>query len=333
MFNGYVLYLQAVTTPNPFVKLPKLPFHKSLLLIFCLRLYFPFSFFKLFFLRRSWLFSQGGSLLRLFSCGCSDYFSGDSGYFSAAAHCSGYFSAVAHCFGYFPRVAHCSGYFPGDACGLGYFPGALVIFLRRLTALVIFPGRWLFSCGGSLLWLFSRGGLVIFPRMLAALVISRRMLAASVISRGGSLLWLFFRWLRLFSCGGSGYFPAAAPVISLRWLWLFSRGGSLLWLFSCGGSGYFPAAATLIIVFWTYFYLYKKICPNYFYFWTYELQISLFMSKFLLNFAVFKHISVVLDLYSHFFGHKILFIPDYVQTPSITSISLSNIHKLIYCTE
>ena len=142
MFNGYVLYLQAVTTPNPFVKLPKLPFHKSPLLIFCLRLRFPFSFFKLFF-----------------------------------------------------------------------------------------------------------------------------------------------------------------------------------------------AAAALIILFWTYFYLYKKICPNNFYFWTYELQISLFMSKFLLNFAVFKHISVVLDLYSHFFGHKILFIPDYVQTPSITSIVLSNIHKLIYCTE
>lgn len=287
MFNGYVLYLQAVTTPNPFVKLPKLPFHKSLLLIFCLRLYFPFSFFKLFFLRRSWLFSRGGSLLRLFSCGCSDYFSGDSGYFSAAA--------------------------------LIIFPVAPVIFPRQLTALVIFPG-----------WLTAP---VIFPGMLAA--------------------WLFFRWLRLFSCGGSGYFPGvahcfgyfsaaahcsgyfprAAPVISLRWLWLFSRGGSLLWLFSCGGSGYFPAAATLIIVFWTYFYLYKKICPNYFYFWTYELQISLFMSKFLLNFAVFKHISVVLDLYSHFFGHKILFIPDYVQTPSITSISLSNIHKLIYCTE
>ena len=171
MFNGYVLYLQAVTTPNPFVKLPKLPFHKSLLLIFCLRLRFPFSFFKLFF---------------------------------AAA------------------------------------------------ALVIFPG-----------W-------PVFP---AALVIFR------------------------------------------------------------GGSGYFPAAVTLIILFWTYFYLYKKICPNNFYFWTYELQISLFMSKFLLNFAVFKHISVVLDLYSHFFGHKILFIPDYVQTPSITSTGLSNIHKLIYCTE
>lgn len=171
MFNGYVLYLQAVTTPNPFVKLPKLPFHKSLLLIFCLRLRFPFSFFKLF------------------------------------------FAAVA---------------------------------------LVIFP-PWL--------WLFFRGG-------------------------------LFFR---------------------------------RLWLF--------PTAATLIILFWTYFYLYKKICPNNFYFWTYELQISLFMSKFHLNFAVFKHISVVLDLYSHFFGHKILFIPDYVQTPSITSTGLSNIHKLIYCTE
>ena len=191
MFNGYVLYLQAVTTPNPFVKLP---FHESLLLIFCLRLRFPFSFFKLFF-------------------------------------------AVA--------------------------------------ALVIFPW-WL--------WLFSRGG-------------------------------LFFRRLWLFSRGGSGYFPRR------------------LWLFSQGGSGYFPAAVTLIILFWTYFYLYKKICPNNFYFWTYELQISLFMSKFLLNFAVFKHISVVLDLYSHFFGHKILFIPDYVQTPSITSTGLSNIHKLIYCTE
>lgn len=170
MFNGYVLYLQAVTTPNPFVKLP---FHKSLLLIFCLRLRFPFSFFKLFF-------------------------------------------------------------------------------------------------------------------AVAALVISH---------------------------GGFGYFPRR------------------LWLFSHGGFGYFPAAATLIILFWTYFYLYKKICPNNFYFWTYELQISLFMSKFLLNFAVFKHISVVLDLYSHFFGHKILFIPDYVQTPSITSTGLSNIHKLIYCTE
>ena len=199
MFNGYVLYLQAVTTPNPFVKLPKLPFHKSLLLIFCLRLRFPFSFFKLF------------------------------------------FAAVA---------------------------------------LVIFP-PWL--------WLFFRGG-------------------------------LFFRRLWLF--------PTAALVIFPGWLRLFFRRGLFfrrLWLF--------PTAATLIILFWTYFYLYKKICPNNFYFWTYELQISLFMSKFHLNFAVFKHISVVLDLYSHFFGHKILFIPDYVQTPSITSTGLSNIHKLIYCTE
>ena len=160
----------------------------------------------------------------------------------------------------------------------------------------------------------------------------------------------FFFLQVIFRCGGSGYFPRAALVISPGWpvfvlrLWLFPRGGFgffpvlalfflRLWLFSRGGSGYFPAAVTLIILFWTYFYLYKKICPNNFYFWTYELQISLFMSKFLLNFAVFKHISVVLDLYSHFFGHKILFIPDYVQTPSITSTGLSNIHKLIYCTE
>lgn len=219
MFNGYVLYLQAVTTPNPFVKLPKLPFHKSLLLIFCLRLRFPFSFFKLF--------------------------------FAAAA--------------------------------LVIFPGWLWLF--PTAALVIFPGWLCFSCGSGYfprLWLFSRGG-------------------------------LFFRRLWLFPQGG---------LFFLR-----------LWLFPQGGSGYFPAAVTLIILFWTYFYLYKKICPNNFYFWTYELQISLFMSKFLLNFAVFKHISVVLDLYSHFFGHKILFIPDYVQTPSITSIGLSNIHKLIYCTE
>jgi len=140
--------------------------------------------------------------------------------------------------------------------------------------------------------------------------------------------------------GGSGYFPGVACFF-LR-LWLFPTAlvifpgwpvfPAALVIFR-GGSGYFPAAVTLIILFWTYFYLYKKICPNNFYFWTYELQISLFMSKFLLNFAVFKHISVVLDLYSHFFGHKILFIPDYVQTPSITSIGLSNIHKLIYCTE
>ena len=171
----------------------------------------------------------------------------------------------------------------------------------------------------------------------------------------------FFFLQVIFRCGGFGYFPKAALVIFPGRLRLFSRGGLFfrrLWLFptalvifpgwpvfpaalvifrgglffSCG-SGYFPGAVTLIILFWTYFYLYKKICPNNFYFWTYELQISLFMSKFLLNFAVFKHISVVLDLYSHFFGHKILFIPNYVQTPSITSTGLSNIHKLIYCTE
>ena len=85
MFNGYVLYLQAVTTPNPFVKLPKLPFHKSLLLIFCLRLRFPFSFFKLFFAAAAlvifpwWLrlFSWGGLFFRrlwLFSRGGSGYF-------------------------------------------------------------------------------------------------------------------------------------------------------------------------------------------------------------------------------------------------------------------
>ena len=144
--------------------------------------------------------------------------------------------------------------------------------------------------------------------------------------------WVIFPgWLRLFFRGGSGYFPTVALVIFPR-----RPGFPAALVISHGGFGYFPAAVTLIILFWTYFYLYKKICPNNFYFWTYELQISLFMSKFLLNFAVFKHISVVLDLYSHFFGHKILFIPDYVQTPSITSITsirLSNIHKLIYCTE
>jgi hypothetical protein len=155
----------------------------------------------------------------------------------------------------------------------------------------------------------------------------------------------FFFLQVIFRCGGSGYFPGVAPVISHGGLGYFPGVAPVIFprrpgyfptaalVISHGGFGYFPAAATLIILFWTYFYLYKKICPNNFYFWTYELQISLFMSKFLLNFAVFKHISVVLDLYSHFFGHKILFIPDYVQTPSITSTGLSNIHKLIYCTE
>ena len=81
MFNGYVLYLQAVTTPNPFVKLPKLPFHKSLLLIFCLRLRFPFSFFKLFFAAVALVISHGGF-----------------GYFPGVACFSGGF-------GYFPGVA------------------------------------------------------------------------------------------------------------------------------------------------------------------------------------------------------------------------------------
>ena len=134
MFNGYVLYLQAVTTPNPFVKLPKLPFHKSLLLIFCLRLRFPFSFFKLFFAAAAlvifpgwlWLFSRGGLF---FSCG------------------SGYFSGVA-CF----------------SCGSGYFPWWPVFFP---AALVISPGwLWFFSRGGLFfrrLWLFSRGGSGYFP--------------------------------------------------------------------------------------------------------------------------------------------------------------------------
>ena len=154
MFNGYVLYLQAVTTPNPFVKLPKLPFHKSLLLIFCLRLRFPFSFFKLFFAAAAlvifpgWLrlFSRGGLFFRrlwLFSQGGSGYFPTVAlvifpgwpvfrrlGLFSRGG--SGYFSAAAWLFshggfGYFPGVACFS-------CGSGYFP-------RRL---------WLFSrCGNS----------------------------------------------------------------------------------------------------------------------------------------------------------------------------------------
>ena len=146
MFNGYVLYLQAVTTPNPFVKLPKLPFHKSLLLIFCLRLRFPFSFFKLFFAVAALVISHGGfgyfPRLWLFSRGGSGYFPRRLWVFSQGG----------------------SGYFPGVSCfsgGSGYFPGvAPVIFPRRLwlfptAALVIFPG-WL--------RLFFRGGLVIFPR-------------------------------------------------------------------------------------------------------------------------------------------------------------------------
>ena len=132
MFNGYVLYLQAVTTPNPFVKLPKLPFHKSLLLIFCLRLRFPFSFFKLFFAAAALVIFPGW--LRLF-------FRGGFGYFPGVACFSGGS-------GYFPQRLWLfsrggSGYFPGVACfsgGSGYFPRA---------APVIFPG-WL--------WLFSRRG-------------------------------------------------------------------------------------------------------------------------------------------------------------------------------
>jgi len=112
MFNGYVLYLQAVTTPNPFVKLPKLPFHKSLLLIFCLRLRFPFSFFKLFFAAAALVISHGG-------------------------------------FGYFPGVALVI--FPGrlwlfSRRGSGYFPGvAPVIF----PGWPVFPAALVISHSGS----------------------------------------------------------------------------------------------------------------------------------------------------------------------------------------
>ena len=117
MFNGYVLYLQAVTTPNPFVKLPKLPFHKSLLLIFCLRLRFPFSFFKLFFAVAAlvifpwwlWLFSRGGLFFRRLWL--------------------------------FPTALVFFPYWLCFSCGSGYFPG---------VALVIFPGwLWLFSRRGN----------------------------------------------------------------------------------------------------------------------------------------------------------------------------------------
>ena len=144
MFNGYVLYLQAVTTPNPFVKLPKLPFHKSLLLIFCLRLRFPFSFFKLFFAAAALVIFPGWLWL-----------------FPTAA------LVISH---------SGSGYFPGAAC---FFPAALVIspgwlwlfsrgglFFRRLW---LFPTALVFSRAGSVfpaalvifpgwLWLFSRRG-------------------------------------------------------------------------------------------------------------------------------------------------------------------------------
>ena len=145
MFNGYVLYLQAVTTPNPFVKLP---FHESLLLIFCLRLRFPFSFFKLFFAAAAlvifpgwlWLFSRRGLFFRRLWL--------------------------------FPTAALVI--FPGVALvishgGAGYFPGWPV-----------FPAALVISHGGSgyfsvvacfflRLWLFPRGGSGYFPR--AALVI------------------------------------------------------------------------------------------------------------------------------------------------------------------
>ena len=130
MFNGYVLYLQAVTTPNPFVKLPKLPFHKSLLLIFCLRLRFPFSFFKLFFAAAALVIFQGWPV------------------FPAAL-------VISH---------SGSGYFPGVA--LVIFPGWPVF----PAALVISPGRlWLFFRRGLFfrrLWLFPTAALVIFPGWL-----------------------------------------------------------------------------------------------------------------------------------------------------------------------
>lgn len=138
MFNGYVLYLQAVTTPNPFVKLPKLPFHKSLLLIFCLRLHFPFSFFKLFFAVAALVISQGGS---------------------------GYFSGVA-CF--FPAALVISpGWLWFFSRAGSVFPAALVIFpgwlrLFPTAALVIFPGWPVFPAALVIspgrLWLFSRRG-------------------------------------------------------------------------------------------------------------------------------------------------------------------------------
>ena len=219
--------------------------------------------------------------------------------------------------------------------GFGYFPGVALVISPGWpvfpAALVIFPGWPVFPAA----LVISHGGFGYFPRVALVIFPPRPVFPAALV--------IFPGWLRLFFRGGSGYFPGVALVIFPR-----RPGFPAALVISHGGfgyfprvapvifprrPGYFPEVATQIIVFWTYFYLYKKICPNNFYFWTYELQISLFMSKFHLNFAVFKHISVVLDLYSHFFGHKILFIPDYVQTPSITSIGLSNIHKLIYCTE
>ena len=176
MFNGYVLYLQAVTTPNPFVKLPKLPFHKSLLLIFCLRLRFPFSFFKLFFAAAALVIFPGW--LRLFFR--RGLFFRRLWLFPTAA------LVISHGgFGYFPGVA------------LVIFPGWPVF----PAALVISPGRLrLFSQGGSgyfpaAAWLFSWGGLF-FRRLWLFST------AALVIFRGG-----------LFFSGGLGYFPGVAPVI------------------------------------------------------------------------------------------------------------------------
>ena len=134
MFNGYVLYLQAVTTPNPFVKLPKLPFHKSLLLIFCLRLRFPFSFFKLFFAAAALVIFPGW--LWLFPTAALVIFPGRLWLFPRGGF--GFFPVLALFFlrlWLFSRGG--SGYFPRrlwlfSQGGSGYFPGAaLVIFQPR----------------------------------------------------------------------------------------------------------------------------------------------------------------------------------------------------------
>ena len=144
MFNGYVLYLQAVTTPNPFVKLPKLPFHKSLLLIFCLRLRFPFSFFKLFFAVAALVIFPGW--LRLFFRGGLVIFPGWPVFPAALVIFHGGF-------GYFPRVAPV------------IFPGWLRLFSRGglfFRRLWLFPGVACFSGGSGYfprrLRLFFRGG-------------------------------------------------------------------------------------------------------------------------------------------------------------------------------
>ena len=135
MFNGYVLYLQAVTTPNPFVKLPKLPFHKSLLLIFCLRLRFPFSFFKLFFAAAALVIFPGRLWL-------------------------------------FPTALVIFQGWPVFPAALVIFPGWLRLFSRGglfFRRLWLFPTALVFSRAGSVfpaalvifpgwLWLFSRRG-------------------------------------------------------------------------------------------------------------------------------------------------------------------------------